>query len=735
MDIYEEVDTRIRDIYEKLKPFAKEENLHEIEQIRTHFDRKVKDFFREERKLNIGVIGRVKAGKSSFLNTLLFQGEEILPKAATPKTAALTKMEYAEENRVVIEFYSPEDWEDIEKDALLCEQNEWGKSARELVDMARERGIDVPEILKEQRRDETFGEYRELIDFLNSYVGENGKYTPLVRSVSIYMNREEFKDISIVDTPGLNDTILSRTQKTKEFLEVCDVVFFLSRAGSFLDENDWLLLREQLPEKGVKRIVLVASQCDGGLRDVLKKDEKKGFFEKQHVGKVSKATNIPDAHKLVAASLEKRVREKIASLERDENEYIYGNALQMLKKCEKPILISARLQDMSAKKYQDYSQEEREDYRYWKDFIEEPGIAEEFSKIGNFEEIRQVYDQVKTEKEHLLEEKQKEFVPNVYRRLRGCIDKIKEETRSRLSLLQNKDRGELNAIQAHFKSRMDGVKADVSEVFGDTVQKIKQRKSEVSRSLREMELDAVKLETRTDTETHQEVYETYRFRFLFIRLGKKIETNTYTTAYTYLAASDALEQLIKFGKMAANEIEGIFREAIDIKVYRRKIVDAVVRNLDFTEEGTDVNYFRIVVQNALNRIDFSEVKIDVSNGLAEISSQFSGRVRDNKEQDRFRSLFFGMIEGLSEMIAVKVADTIKGFLESMREIEETLCNGVLEKIEKEFSEIQAAIEEKEAEISRSQTYLSLLDEVIAGIPAGTSESDGALEAYQEEEEF
>ncbi len=95
----------------------------------------------------------------------------------------------------------------------------------------------------------------------------------------IYANREssdafsaqkEFEGLSIVDTPGLNDPIASRTIRTKEFMEVCDVVFFLSQSGSFLDKSDWILLSSQLPQNGVKRLVLIASKYDSGVRDVLR---------------------------------------------------------------------------------------------------------------------------------------------------------------------------------------------------------------------------------------------------------------------------------------------------------------------------------------------------------------------------------------------------------------------------------------------------------------------------------
>ena len=50
----------------------------------------------ENRLLKIGIVGRVKAGKSSLLNALIFEGQSVLPKAATPMTAALTTLSHEE---------------------------------------------------------------------------------------------------------------------------------------------------------------------------------------------------------------------------------------------------------------------------------------------------------------------------------------------------------------------------------------------------------------------------------------------------------------------------------------------------------------------------------------------------------------------------------------------------------------------------------------------------------------
>ena len=54
-----------------------------------------------------------------------------------------------------------------------------------------------------------------------------------MKAVTLFLHKKEFEGLSIVDTPGLNDPIASRTIRTKEFMEVCDVVFSLASPEAF----------------------------------------------------------------------------------------------------------------------------------------------------------------------------------------------------------------------------------------------------------------------------------------------------------------------------------------------------------------------------------------------------------------------------------------------------------------------------------------------------------------------
>lgn len=79
--------------------------------------------------LKIGVVGQVKAGKSSFLNSLFFEGENVLPRASTPMTAGLTVLEYGEQNEFAVEYYNKGEWTTFldkakEYDSMIQEQRE-----------------------------------------------------------------------------------------------------------------------------------------------------------------------------------------------------------------------------------------------------------------------------------------------------------------------------------------------------------------------------------------------------------------------------------------------------------------------------------------------------------------------------------------------------------------------------------------------------------------------------------
>ena len=93
----------------------------------------------EKDTLTIGVIGQMKCGKSTFLNSFVFE-DDILPAATTPMTAALSVITYGEKEHITAEFYTKDEWEEQkmqasrdENDAANSLDESKIKAAKELV--------------------------------------------------------------------------------------------------------------------------------------------------------------------------------------------------------------------------------------------------------------------------------------------------------------------------------------------------------------------------------------------------------------------------------------------------------------------------------------------------------------------------------------------------------------------------------------------------------------------------
>ena len=114
-----------------------------LAEIKKDYAAKLSRWQQQEQTLNIGIMGQVKAGKSTFLNALLFDGRPILPEAATPKTANLTKVVYGERHSLQVEYYSQQEWDEIVGQANQAGEGDASKVARELVAMGQASGIDL----------------------------------------------------------------------------------------------------------------------------------------------------------------------------------------------------------------------------------------------------------------------------------------------------------------------------------------------------------------------------------------------------------------------------------------------------------------------------------------------------------------------------------------------------------------------------------------------------------------
>ncbi len=670
------------------------------------FKMKTADFYRENRKLNIGIVGQVKAGKSSFLNTLLFEGREVLPKAATPKTATLTKMEYAEQNSIRIEYYTPDEWDEIEDNSMCDLDDDIYTSARELVGMARRNGVNPREYVERGSDVIEFDTYDRLIAELNDYVGEDGRYTPFVKAVVLSLNNEEFRGISIVDTPGLNDPIESRTLRTKEFIEVCDVVFFLSQSGSFLDKSDWELLSSQLPQKGVKRLALIASKYDSGVRDVLRaRTEEDDIFGMDD----NSADNIPDACKIVRKKLKKQAKNKVKEYERDLEERGKTELIGVINQCAEPIMASSIVYNMTRKPRSEYNAEENNIYNALSLFSSD--IDADLKKLGNFDEITELFGSVVAEKEEILRKKAESFVPTAAEELKTLLSGMAEKAAKRAKILRESDMGTLTEQRSAIQSSIDLVKADITEVFGELGAKLESEKLKGTEAIRAASKDYLNVRERTGTETKTGSYTTGHW------FWKKYHTYTYNEHYSYCLASDALENLNKFALEATSRVERVFSDAVALQGLKRKLLNVAARDFDTGSENYDASLIRIAVEESVNEIELPVFKIDISDTMNSISGKFCGELRDAKERTALVETLQSAVGKVYNELSDKLIQSVKELKASLDEIKNTIGDRMLEKIMEEYDLLAAQCADKDAEIAAYEKYAAAADACCKGIRA------------------
>ncbi|MDO7810254.1 dynamin-like GTPase family protein [Helicobacter pylori] len=313
-------------LQERARPFISDNAVIKTEEL----EKTLKEMQAEDRDLKVGIIGRVKAGKSSLLNALIFEGVEVLPKAATPMTASLTLLKYADTLSAEVEFYSPKDILELENEheryvrefnRIVDEEVKKQKEKQSLANRAKEGLKNLGNMLNRNKNPEAAPKERVLSDeeivkraeriakselekdaklvsshdqcekmkksgLLNTenldpriqansleelnqkllqFVGANGKYMPCTKAVQISLNNPNLKDLEVIDTPGVNDPIVSREERTKALLKDCDVVFIISPSNQFLTDSDMSLFDRVSHKEGLQEIYFVASQADSAV--------------------------------------------------------------------------------------------------------------------------------------------------------------------------------------------------------------------------------------------------------------------------------------------------------------------------------------------------------------------------------------------------------------------------------------------------------------------------------------
>ncbi|MDO5297342.1 MAG: dynamin family protein [bacterium] len=756
-DILEEIGQELETGAELISGETKNDKITEFQAAANSIREQLKRVEEEGRVMRLGIAGQVKAGKSSFLNALLFEGQEILPKAATPMTAALTRIRYSRTPQAKVVFYEEADWNSVESyarryteklnkyyqeylDKLRAEQkksesflsravsylqdddrqettpsqmtlaefeaanrsrmSEEERSCQEIYQMAQGRlsAVELQQCLGQEKLLQA-DMSASLMDQLNDFVGAHGQYTPIVKYTELELDLPELEGVEIIDTPGMNDPISSRGRTTKNFLKECDAIFLLSYCGQFLSDEDMQVITRMLPEEGVARCVLIGTKMDSAILQYPR--PRKGALTFSAAWKGTR-TNCREQAKENIGKCNSEVQKLLRSQDSpngDPNVYLTSTlAFNAGKKLEKgqPLSSDERLMaDNLTGRFADFQ-----------------ANAETLLGLSQIQRIqKEVYPAIRSDKGRIIAES----MQNTRQGQRGKFLRILEDIRSETLQLQkdlrNSDVDQLQAKLRFARESLDSARAAVSAIF-DTASVRVEKKI----------IPALQVDVRTEVNNHLFIEVTSKTETKhhrshsggFLGFGGKTEHwDEHITTYTANVAD--VERNIR---TSYTNILRLTQEAMDnaIKLdeVREQVKDTILKAFDASDRNFDENAILIPINNALERLTIAKIEVNLEKFLSMLDQELSGDPTyengfvKNDAIPLLKRAQERVITALVEEVCREIGDQGEKIAHNLEEQAGVFIDQITEKLESNNRKVEAMIQDKENNLKKLDSFLTTL---------------------------
>jgi hypothetical protein len=675
----------------------------------------------EFRLLHIGIIGKVKAGKSSLLNAVFFDGQNILPKAATPMTASLTQLVWGDSCKAVVEYFSADDIQAIKAAHDKYEhrlQEAYDIAIKELADKQHRAPLSQPEMEQRARRtaersiqDESLkaahDQYErmrssgflqefqagkapyefstenreELMRELSNYVGSSGKYMPFTRNVVLSMPEPGLKDIAIVDTPGLNDPVASRSQRTQEYLAECNVVFIVSPAGQFVSKEDTGLMDRLSSRKGVRELYLVASMADNQLHG--------DAGEKAQWDLNTAVSNIRHDLASHAKMVLSELRAKCPETE--------GQFDQLLEPGSKRIIITSSACNALGRYYDDKDKWDgtmrhtydllRENYP---DYFDDRNAAlANLGKLDGIAEIQAAIEDARQKKNAILEKQREDLLASTSRAVTAYSSSLLSAVRGKTERLEKTDMATIQNDKAKLQSVRANATAAVDDAFAESLDYLRQNLRDAIAQERNRLFAGMRTEL---ANSEKEETRTSHYSPPWWKFWESSSTSTYTV--TTVRAGAVKSQLSTLRDDLAESLLGAVEKCKNEwkQTVQRLVTKAVTESVQ-DENSIDFQSIKTALRRQIGSMEIPE--LDFSSCSFESSA--SGKLEDY-EAERFLSEAHDYMARLRSYFQSQTAQFIKGLESSVRKysMSELLFNDIKEQIE----QLEQDIENKQAKLER-----------------------------------
>ncbi|MFT2765792.1 dynamin family protein [Helicobacter pylori] len=753
-------------LQERAGPFISENAVIKTEEL----EKTLKELQDTNRDLKVGIIGRVKAGKSSLLNALIFEGVEVLPKAATPMTASLTILKYANTLSTEVEFYSPKDILELKNEheryvrefnRIVGEEVKKQKEKQSLSNRAKEgfkkignmlgrnksteeaskervlsdeeisekaRKIAKNELEKDTKLVSSHDQYekikksgslntetldpciqanslQELNQKLLQFVGADGKYMPYTKAVQISLNNPNLKDLEVIDTPGVNDPIVSREEHTKALLKDCDVVFIVSLSNQFLTDSDMDLFDRVSNKEGLQEIYFVASQADstvGSMSEVEKSN--------QHL-----PTALENAQKALSSQLNNIMGKLIQK---------YPNQQEIFKKAIKNgvILTSGACFSM----YKDFKNQaswernkKTEEYHnalrnltnaYPDAFSSDNKSKESLLFLSNMGAIEERLEKAAKEKEKIISQKWQDYAQSQAKNLHNLITQLLQDLEDEKKRVKNAD---ISAIKEQIKAYQnlsneietgfDGVYEEfILHFIKNTRDGLNETLTKAIRTAKTHSREEKKEERYIERVKQGGLFGSFKRNFLWWA-DDDAGYNKVERIRATIKAGAVLDYLTEMHERcesalndSANSFKVVFRKELYAKVFKqlREII---------SDDLIDEVAFKKSVMAVLDSIEFKE--FDYTDKLPSEMRVQTGDLKGDKA-----NAFIQSVEMHVRNFKAETKKDVKGYIQGLRESleKQNFASDTLQKLKENMQNLQNQAQNKVQSIAQLDAQIKAL---------------------------
>ncbi|MBM2661866.1 dynamin family protein [Helicobacter pylori] len=756
-------------LQERARSFISENAVIKTEEL----EKTLKEMQDTHRDLKVGIIGRVKAGKSSLLNALIFEGKEVLPKAATPMTASLTVLKYAKNLSAQVEFYSQKDILELkneharyerefqrivgeevkkqkEKQSLSNRTKERIKSSgnkfsgnKSDKEAPKERVLSDEEIVKKAERIakselekdtklvSSHDQYEKMkksgslntekldpriqansLEDLNQkllqFVGADGKYMPSTKAVEISLNNPNLKDLEVIDTPGVNDPIVSREERTKALLKDCDVVFIVSPSGQFLTDSDMSLFDRVSNKEGLQEIYFVASQADSTVLSMSEVEK-----SNQHL-----PTALENAQKTLSSQLNNIMGKLIQN---------YPNQQEIFEKAIKNgVILASGVCFSMYKDFKNQASWERnqktEEYhnalRNLRDFYPDAFNSDDKSKesllfLSNMGAIEDYLEKASQRKEEIISQKLQDYAQSQANNLHNCIVQLLKDLEDEKNRVKNAD---ISAIKEQIKAYQNlsgNIEMKFREVYEEFILHFI---NNIRGGLEETLKKAIQTAKTCSREEEEEEHYIERVkqgglggwaRWFGSVFGEKDwgydEVERTRATIKAGAVLDYLTEMHERCENALNDSADSFKV-----VFKKELYAKVFKQLCeiISDDLIDEMAFQRSVDAVLDSIEFKE--FDYTDKLP---GEIRGKTGNLKGDEA--NVFIQSVEMHVRNFKAETKEDVKGYIGGLRENleKQNFASDTLKKLQKDMQNLQNQAQNKEQSIAQLDAQIKALKEI------------------------